>query len=151
MSCHVANHKGTRLQSTHMTWCKTNTTILFLQTDMPCCKLQRNQVAITHMPCCKQIQPLFFANWQMQLDIISFFSSRCKCTMLQSNTTNGCKQTQVYSLVAIKHIFYFLFRRKQHTHHVANHKGTRLQSHTCHVANKHKPLCLQTDRCNFFL
>jgi hypothetical protein len=77
-----------------------------------------------------------------------FFSSRCKCIMLQSNTTSGCKQTQVYSLVAIRHIFYFLFRRKQHTRHVANHKGTRLQSHTCHVANKHKPLCLQTDRCN---
>jgi hypothetical protein len=52
---------------------------------------------ITHMPCCKLTDAIRY----------TVFFSRCKCTMLQSNITSGCKQIQFYSLVAIRHIFIF--------------------------------------------
>jgi hypothetical protein len=84
---------------------------------------------------CGEHEQGFEPSTQMQLDILSFFS-RCKHTMLQSNITSGCKQTQVYSLVAIRHIFIF-FRRK-HTHAMlqttkepgCNHTHAMLQTNT---------------------
>jgi hypothetical protein len=115
---------------------------LFLQTDMSCCNPQRMQVAIKHKPCCKQIQPFcFFANWQMQFGILYFFS-RCYHTMVQSNITSCCKQTHVYSLVAIRHAMFLFFS------HASTHMPC-CKPRRNHVEISHMPCCKQNT--NHFL
>jgi hypothetical protein len=63
----------------------------------------------------------------VQLGILFSFLADASTPWLQTDTGlfTSCDQT-----------YFYFFQTQAHT----NHKGTKLQSHTRHVANKYKPL-----------